>query len=352
VNALDATCARIAPPNEAIATQTQLLLDDKTKPRRSLGRLEELACRVAAIRGVVRPQVGAKCIVVMGADHGIAEEGVSAYPAAVTRQMLLNFATGGAAINALARHVGADVVVVDMGVREALPAGCGVEERRIAAGTANFARGPAMSRDEAVRAVEAGIEVAQRAIDGGAILLGLGEMGIGNTAAASALTAVLTGCPVGEVTGRGTGIDDAGLVRKISAIEQGLEVNRPDAGDPLGVLAQVGGFEIAGLAGVTLAGAAARVPVVVDGFIAGAAALVATRLAPAARGCLIAAHRSVERGHGRVLEDLRLEPLLDLRMRLGEGTGAALAMGLIDAALRILAEMASFAAAGVSDSGA
>jgi nicotinate-nucleotide--dimethylbenzimidazole phosphoribosyltransferase len=352
VSALEAICARIAPSDDAIGAQTQLLLDDKTKPRRSLGRLEELACRVASIRGLVRPQVGPKCIVVMGADHGIAEEGVSAYPAAVTRQMLLNFAAGGAAINALARHVGADVVVVDMGVREALPADCGVEQRRIAAGTANFARGPAMSRADAARAVEAGIEIAERAIDRGVVLLGLGEMGIGNTASASALASVLTRSAVAEVTGRGTGIDDVGLARKIALIERGLEVNRPDASDPLGVLARVGGFEIAGLVGVTLAGAAARVPVVVDGFIASTAALVATRLAPAARGCLIAAHRSVERGHGRVLEELGAEPLLDLRMRLGEGTGAALAMGLVDAALRVLAEMASFAAAGVSDSGA
>jgi len=346
------TCTSMTAVDSAVAAATQRLLDGKTKPRRSLGRLEDLACRVAAIRGTTTPELPVKAIIVMGADHGVAEEGVSAYPQAVTRQMLLNFATGGAAINVLARHAGAQVVVVDMGVREPLPAGLSIRAQRIGAATANFTHGAAMSRAQATEAVETGIQLAQELVAGGVTLLGTGEMGIANTTAASAIAAAFTGAAVEAVTGRGTGIDDSGWRRKIDVVRRALSVNHPDPADPLDVLAKVGGFEIGGLAGVVLGGASRNVPVVVDGFIASVAALLAVRLAPAAADYLVAAHQSVEVGHRLVLEALGLRPLLDLELRLGEGTGAALAMSLVDAALRVLHEMATFEGAGVSDSGA
>ena len=345
---LDETCARIAAPSAAIAAECQRLLDQKTKPRRSLGRLEDLACRLAAARGAVRPGPLAKAIVVMGGDHGVAAERVSAYPREVTTQMMRAFAAGGAAVCVLARQAGARVVVVDMGVAGALPPSPMIRARRIAAGTANFTRGPAMTRAQATAAIEAGVEIAAELAQGGTGLLGIGEMGIGNTTSASALVAALTGAAPDDVTGRGTGVDDAGLARKLTAITAGLARHRPDPRDPLGVLAALGGFEIAGMCGVALGAAAARVPVLVDGFIAGAAALVATRLAPACAGYLVASHRSVEPGHRRVLDALDARPLFDLELRLGEGTGAALAMPLCDAALAILDEMATFADAGVS----
>ncbi len=348
---LSKTIAGIAAPDAATGRRTQELLDQKTKPRRSLGRLEDLACRIAAARGVAVPELPRKAVVVMAADHGVAAEGVSAYPQEVTRQMVLNFVRGGAAINVLARQAGAEVVVVDMGVKEpvALPQ---VRACRIGPGTRNLAREAAMSREQAQAALEAGVGLAVELADRGVTLLGIGEMGIGNTTPASALTAVFTGCAPREVTGRGTGIDDAALDRKIEVIERALKLHRPDPGDPLAVLAALGGFEIAGLAGVALGAAARRVPLVVDGFISSAAALVAARLAPQAAGYLIASHRSVEVGHRRLLEALGTMPLLDLDLRLGEGTGAVLAMALVDASLCILREMATFSSAGVSDSGA
>jgi nicotinate-nucleotide--dimethylbenzimidazole phosphoribosyltransferase len=288
----------------------------------------------------------------MGADHGVAAEGVSAYPQEVTRQMMLNFARGGAAINVLARQAGARIVVVDMGVAEALPDEPAIRAHRIGPGTQNLARGPAMTRSQATAAIEAGIALAGELVREGVTLLGIGEMGIANTTASSALAAVLTGATPETVTGRGTGIDDAALARKVAVIRRAIEVNRPDPSDPLDVLAKLGGFEIAGLAGVILGGAAAGVPIVVDGFICGAAALVATRLAPTATGYLVSAHRSMELGHRHILASLSLAPLLELDLRLGEGTGAALAMPLVDAALAILRDMATFSSAGVSDSGA
>jgi nicotinate-nucleotide--dimethylbenzimidazole phosphoribosyltransferase len=347
---LEETCARITEPADAVRRQTQELLDAKTKPRRSLGRLEDLACQIAAVRHDPRPSVARKALVVMGADHGVADEGVSAYPAEVTGQMMLNFAGGGAAINVLARHAGARVLVVDMGVRAPV-ADDGILDRRVGPGTRNFTHGPAMTREQAVAALETGIRIAGDLAAAGTELAGIGDMGIGNTTASSALAAVLTGAPVEEVTGRGTGIDDATLARKIDAIRRAVAANRPDPADAVGTLAKLGGFEIAGLAGVTLGCAAARIPVVADGFIAGAAALVAARIAPTARGSIIASHRSVEAGHRLVLRALGAEPLLDLGLRLGEGTGAALAMTLVDAALKILHEMATFTSAAVTDTG-
>jgi len=346
---IDDVCAQIVAVDDRAAERTRRVLDGKTKPVGSLGRLEEIAARLAAIRRGAEPRPFTKTIVVMGADHGVVDEGVSAYPPEVTAQMLANFVRGGAAINVLARHAGARVVVVDMGTRVALPDSPDIRSVRIGPGTRNFARGPAMTRDEAVRAVAAGVAIARALAAEGTTLLGLGEMGIGNTTASSAIAAVLTGVPVAEVTGRGTGIDDVGYARKVAAIQRGLEVNRPDPGDVLSVLSKVGGFEIAGLCGVVLGAAQARIPVVMDGFIAGAAALAAVRLAPLAAGYLFAAHRSVEAGHRHVLQAIDARPILELELRLGEGTGAALAMGLIEAAVRIEIEMATFASAGVTD---
>ncbi len=351
MNTLEQTIRLIVPVDEAAARATQTALDAKTKPRRSLGRLEDLACQVAAIRRTPRPALDGKAIVVMAADHGVAEEGVSAYPQEVTAQMLLNFAHGGAAINVLARQTGARVVVVDMGVKHAVDAP-GIAAHRIGPGTRNFAREPAMSRAQAEAAILTGARIAEELARGGAGLIGSGEMGIANTTAASALTAALTARAPADVVGRGTGIDAATLAHKAEVIARALALHRPDRADPLDVLAKLGGFEIAGLCGLTLGAAAARVPLVVDGFISGAAALVAARLCPAASGYLIASHRSAEPGHAAVLEALSTRPLLDLGLRLGEGTGAALAMGLVDAALLILHEMATFDSAAVTDSGA
>jgi nicotinate-nucleotide--dimethylbenzimidazole phosphoribosyltransferase len=348
-----ALAARIVETDARAAAEAQRLLDTKTKPPRSLGRLEDLVCQLAAIRGDATPQRrAAKAIVVMGADHGVAAEGVSAYPQEVTGQMLLNFARGGAAINVLARQAGARVVVVDMGVAQPPPAPEGpasqIRACRIGAGTANLARGPAMTRAQALAALAVGAALAEELARDGVGLLGIGEMGIANTTASSALAAVFSGAPPEEVTGRGTGIDDATFRRKVDVVRRGIEINRPDAGDAVDALAKVGGFEIAGLAGVVLGAAAARLPVVVDGFIASVAALAAVRIAPHAAGYLIASHRSVEAGHRLVLQALAAKPLLDLDLRLGEGTGAALAMPLVDAALAIAAEMATFESAGVS----
>ncbi len=336
-------------PDAGVAARCQALLDAKTKPRGSLGRLEELACRLAAMTGKPSPAMPAKAVVVMAADHGVVEEGVSAYPAEVTGQMVANFARGGAAINVLARQVGARVEVVDMGVRHPVEGLGGVKVRRMGPGTANFTRGPAMTREAAEAALDVGVEVAWGLVEEGVGLVGLGDMGIGNTTASSALTCVFTGLSPEEVVGRGTGVDDAGLARKVAAVRRGLEVNRPEAGEPLDALAKVGGFEIAGLAGVALGAASRRVPVMLDGFIASVAGLVAVRLCPGVKPYLLASHLSVEVGHMRVLEELGQRPLLDLGLRLGEGSGAALAFFLVDAALAVLHDMATFTEAGVTD---
>ncbi len=333
-------------PQRAAAATAQRHLDALTKPPGSLGRLEELAVRLAALTGRA-PRVTAPVIFTFAADHGVVAEGVSAYPQSVTAQMVENFLRGGAAVNVLARQAGARVVVADFGVATPLGAPAGLVVCRIGAGTANLAQGAAMTRAEAVEAIEAGAALAEEAIATGADLLGTGEMGIGNTTAASAITAAVTGAPAEAVTGRGTGVDDTGRQRKVAVVERALRVNAPDAGDGLDVLARLGGFEIAGLVGVILAGAAHRVPVALDGFIAGAAALVAVTLAPDARHALFASHRSAEPGHALALRHLGLEPYLALDMRLGEGTGAALFIPLARAAAAIYAEMATFKSAGV-----
>jgi len=322
--------------------------DQLTKPPGSLGRLEELAIKLAGITGRERPRFSRKAVIVLAADHGVAAQGVSAYPQAVTAQMVQNFLAGGAAINVLARLAGARVVVADFGVAADLPDHPRLLRRKIGYGTRNMVDGPAMTAEEALVAIAAGIDVVEAEIQAGLDLVGIGEMGIGNTTASSAIVAAITGRPVADVTGRGTGLDDAAWARKIAVIERALAVNRPNPMDPLDVLAKVGGYEIAGLVGVTLGAAAHRVPVIIDGFISTAAALLATELCPPLRDYLIAAHNSVEIGHRIVLERLELLPLLNLNLRLGEGTGAAMAMHLVDDAVAVLDEMATFAEAGVS----
>jgi nicotinate-nucleotide--dimethylbenzimidazole phosphoribosyltransferase len=348
---LEQTIASIAEVDTEAAAATQRLLDDKTKPRRSLGRLEDLACKVASIRRNSRPPQPTKAIVVMAGDHGVAQEGVSAYPPEVTWQMLLNFASGGAAINVLARQAQARLVVVDMGSsgpEESIP---GVLSRRIAPGTRNFTRGPAMTVEQAVLAIEHGITIAQELAGAGVDLIGIGEMGIGNTTVATALLSAFTNRPAREITGRGTGIDDDAFARKVAAIEKALRIHSPGGKPALQILAELGGFEIAGLAGVVLGAAARNIPVLLDGFIASAAALCAARIAPRAAEYVIASHQSVEIGHKVVLEALGCEPLFHFAMRLGEGTGAALAMLMVDAALHIVHEMATFEGAQVTDTG-
>jgi len=342
--------ARITPPNALVALRTQRKLDLKTKPRRSLGRLEDLACQYAAISGSESPELPRKAIVVMGADHGVAARGVSAYPQEVTAQMLLNFAAGGAAINVLARHADARVIVLDMGVLEPLTVD-GIESARLGPGTADFTQAPALTEQQLTAALTTGSQLARRLRAEGVTVVGLGEMGIGNTTSASALTAALTGSAVEEVTGLGTGIDEAARARKVALIREALALHQPSANDPLRTLACLGGFEIAGLAGLVLGAAAERMAVVLDGFIASVAALCAVRIAPEAQGYLVPSHRSVEAGHRIVLRELGAVPMFDFEMRLGEGSGAALAMGVLDAAVKVLLEMATFEAAGVTDSG-
>lgn len=346
---LNRTLAAIAPVDETLLAQAQAKLDNKTKPLGSLGALEEVARRFAAITGNLSPQVGKKVIFTFAGDHGIVEEGVSLFPKEVTPQMVLNFMRGGAGVNVLARHSGAEVRVVDVGVDYDFEPSPGLIIKKIAKGTRNFAKESAMTREEAVAALEVGIELAAQAKAEGVTMVGTGEMGIGNTSPSSAIIAAFSRCTVREVTHRGTGINDSALEHKIKVIEAGLELNRPDPNDPLDVLAKVGGLEIAGIAGLVLGAAANRLPVVVDGFISTAGALIACEMHPCVREYIFAAHASVEIGHRMMLERIGATPMLDLKLRLGEGTGAALAMGLIDAGLKILNEMATFAEAGVSE---
>ena len=320
-----------------------------TKPQGSLGRLEELSIQVAGITGASLPRLERKVILVMAGDHGVVAEGVSAYPQEVTPQMVLNFLYGGAAINVLARHAGAQVVIVDMGVAAELPDHPALVRRKLAPGTANIAREPAMSREQAIQAVLTGAQLAQEYLLPGASLLATGDMGIGNTTPSAAIAVALTGLAVEEIAGRGTGVDDQGWQRKVQAIRSALQTNRPNPEDGLDVLAKVGGFEIGGLAGAILGAAACHCPVVVDGFISTAAAMIAACLAPQVRPYLIAAHTSQERGHQRMMEWLGIRPLLDLQMRLGEGSGAALALPVVEAACKTLVEMATFSEAGVSE---
>ncbi|MDE3180763.1 MAG: nicotinate-nucleotide--dimethylbenzimidazole phosphoribosyltransferase [Acidobacteriota bacterium] len=323
-------------------------LNNLTKPLGSLGRLEEIAARLVMIRERERPECSNPAIFTLAADHGVTEEGVSAYPKAVTRQMVLNFLSGGAAINVLGCHCGVEVIVVDIGVDGEFGDVAGLVKMKVAPGTRNMALGPAMSEAELTSALNAGLELAALAHKQGRSLIGTGEMGIGNTTAASAVTSVLTGRPVAEVTGRGTGLDHAGIQHKTQVIEHALALNRPNPSDPLDVLLKVGGLEIAGITGLILGAAAHRISVVVDGFISTSAAAVACAIQPRVSDFIFAAHLSSEPGHSTLLELIRQQPLLDLDMRLGEGTGAALAMNIIAAAAKVYNEMATFSSAGVS----
>jgi nicotinate-nucleotide--dimethylbenzimidazole phosphoribosyltransferase len=320
-----------------------------TKPAGSLGRLEELSIQLAGIQGKARPSIERKAMITMAADHGVVDEKVGNWPREVTAQMVENFLRGGAGINVLARLAGARIVFADMGVANDLKPDPKLIVRKIDHGTKNMCLGPAMTAAKAERAIEAGIEIISGEAEKGLDIVGTGDMGIGNTTASSAVFAALSGKKVEEVTGRGTGLSDEQLEHKINVIKRALAVNKPDHAKPLDVLAKVGGFEIGGLAGVILGAAARRIPVVIDGFISGAAALIAAGLAPQVKDYIIAAHCSAEAGHAAMLKYMGLKPLLNLEMRLGEGTGAALGIIIAEAAVRTLNEMATFAEAGVAE---
>ncbi|MBT7072948.1 MAG: nicotinate-nucleotide--dimethylbenzimidazole phosphoribosyltransferase [Anaerolineae bacterium] len=341
--------AKIQPLDEAAMAAAKARQDILTKPAGSLGRLEELSIQIAGVTGQAIPAINDKVIITMAGDHGVVAEGVSAFPQEVTPQMVLNFLYGGAAINVLSKQVGARISVVDMGVAADMEPHPLLVIKKIAKGTANMTQGPAMSREDAEKAILAGVEIVEAEIEKGLDIIGTGDMGIGNTTPSAAIAAALTGIAPAKLAGRGTGVDDEGLKRKIDAIERALKANKPDPDDGLDILAKVGGFEIAGLVGVILGAAAHRKPVMVDGFISTAAAMIAVTIAPTVKGYLISAHRSQEYGHMQMIEWLGLKPLVDLDFRLGEGTGAALGISFAEAACKILAEMATFAEAGVSD---
>ena len=344
---LKETIDNIKPLDKESMNAAQERLDNLTKPPGSLGRLETLVLQLAGIYKKTLPVINKKAIVVMAGDHGVVEEGVSAFPQEVTPQMLLNFVNGGAAINVLGRHVGAEIVLVDVGV--AVPVEHPqVKQCNIKRGTDNFTKGQAMSREEAEKSLVTGINIARELIEEGYNLLGTGEMGIGNTTPSTALLTAFSGKTLEETTGRGTGLDDTGLRKKITVIEKALAVNKPDPTDPLDVLAKVGGLEIGSLAGLILGAASQRVPVVIDGFISGAAALLASRFQNRVVDYIIPSHQSAEPGHRLLLTYLGLESIFKMDMRLGEGTGAALGMNVVEAACKIIGEMATFAEAGVS----
>ena len=345
---LQQTLKSIHPADRSLATAIQAHLDDLTKPQGSLGRLEEFAMRYGLATGTVKPRIPSCRIYCFAGDHGVADEGVSAFPKEVTPQMVFNMLAGGAAVNVLARHAGADLKVVDMGVDADFGDAPGLLKHKVARGTANLAKGPAMTLAQTVQALETGIALATQAAADGITLLGTGDMGIANTTPATALFAAYLGLKPADITGRGTGVDDERLKHKIAVIEKGLAVNKASLNDPLTTLAALGGLEIAGIAGLILGGAAKRIPVVVDGFISTAGALAALKLQPAVADYVFFSHLSHERGHQVVMKALDIKPILDLNMRLGEGTGGALAMMLISAAIKMVNEMATFSSAHVS----
>ena len=345
---LEQAVAAIRPPDAEAMSRAAARQSTLTKPPGSLGQLEELSIRLAGILRTEQPRIGGKAIVIAAADHGVVAQGVTAYPQDVTAQMVLNFLSGGAAINVICRQLGIRQVIVDAGIATELPSNPDLRTLGIGRGTADMSQGPAMTREQARACVEAGTGLAQECVEDGIDLIGTGDMGIGNTTASAAITSAVTGLPPEETTGDGAGRPSAGLEHKIAVIRRATEVNEPDPTDGLAVLSAVGGFEIGVLAGVIIGAAARGRPVVLDGFISGAAALIANAIAPAARDYMIAAHLSAERGHRAGLEHLGLTPLLDLSMRLGEGTGAALAMPIIEAAAATLSDMATFDEAGVS----
>jgi nicotinate-nucleotide--dimethylbenzimidazole phosphoribosyltransferase len=350
MNLIDKTLQKITPADSASRAAAHARMERLTMPTWALGRLLDLAEDLSGITGSIKPPVKRKTVVTMAGDHGVVEEGVSKYPQEVTVQMIHNFVAGGAGINVLARQAGAKVVIVDMGVKgdiSSLVKKGEIISRSIGRGTKNIAKGPAMTRDEAIRSIEAGIELAHK-LSEITDVFATGDMGIGNTTPSSAIIAAMTGCDVDAATGRGTGIEYNQLVRKLVVIQQALNVNKPNPKDALDVLAKVGGFEIGGIAGVILGAASKRKPVLVDGVISTAGALIAHGLCTQSVDYMIAAHKSVEPGQKAALEKLGKVPLLDLNMRLGEGTGAALAMPIIDAAVAILTKMATFEEAKVT----
>ncbi|MGG3281910.1 nicotinate-nucleotide--dimethylbenzimidazole phosphoribosyltransferase [Paenibacillus solani] len=337
----------IKPLNTKVQAETAAYLDTLTKPPGSLGKLESLAVQLAGITGQMKPALSKKSVVVMAGDHGVCEEGISAFPAEVTPQMVINFLNGGAAVNVLARQAGADVHCVDIGVATELNHEK-LLSRNISRGTANMVKGPAMTRQEALQSLVTGAEVAAELVSQGTQLFVTGEMGIGNTTPSAAIFSVLSGKQPSEVVGRGTGVTDERLSHKIHVVEQAIQVNVPQAEDPIDVLAKVGGYEIGGLAGLILGAAAHGCPVLIDGFISSAAALVAKSICPEALSYMIASHVSHEQAHVLLLEELGLHPMLQMDMRLGEGTGGVLCLHLVEAACRIMSEMATFESAGIS----
>lgn len=335
--------------HDVLAKAKQRLLD-QAKPPGSLGVMEEVGARLAAIKGTIDVHLTNKYIITCAGDHGVAEEGVSAFPAEVTPQMVFNFVGGGASVNIIGKHAGARVKAADIGVNYDFDPGLPIFHKKVKYGTDNFTKGPAMTRAEAIKSIEAGIEIvnelhAQSPVD----LLGTGDMGIGNTTPSTAIIAAFSGLPVERLTGRGSGVDDRGLANKVAVIQKGLDINKPDPKDPLDVLAKVGGLEIGGLAGLVIGAAAKGIPVVCDGLISTAGALIACELAPAAKNYLFASHKSVEIGQKYMHDRLGLEPLIDLKFRLGEGTGAAVCMELLDLATRILADIKTFDEVGISN---
>jgi len=348
---INSILANITSVNGKFGEQAQDRLDNLTKPQGSLGRLEEFAKQLVAITVNPMPSLDKKAVFTFAGDHGVADEGVSAFPKEVTPQMVLNFIAGGAGINVLARHAGAEIVVVDIGVDYDFGNIKDIffKSRKVVSGTRNMRRGPAMTRDEALKCIDVGIELANEYAEKGYRIFGTGDMGIANTTPSSAIAAVLTGRPVEKVTGRGTGIDDGVWKHKVHVINDSIELNNPDPSDSVDLLAKVGGTEIGGIAGLILGAAANRIPVVVDGFISTAGALIAYSIEPKTREYMFASHMSQEAGHKAMLEKLGLRPILDLDLRLGEGTGAALAMNIIEAGLKIYKEMATFGEAGVSE---
>ena len=339
----------IKPLDQEYLQKAQERIDQLTMPRGSLGRLLELGRQFAGITHQLKPRISKKRIFTFAADHGVVAEGVSAFPKEVTAQMVFNFIHGGAGINVLARHVGAEVTIVDIGVDYEFPQLEGLLAKKVARGTRNMAHEPAMTMEEAVMAMEVGIELAQQAAQDGVDIIGTGDMGIGNTTASSAIIAAFSGLPVEDLTSRGTGINDTMLKAKVATIEKALALHKPDPQDPLDVLSKVGGLEIAGIAGLVIGAVASGIMVVIDGFISTAGALIAYEMQPVISQYLVAAHESVEKGHKVMLERMRLKPLLNLDLRLGEGTGAALGISLVEAGVKILSEMHTFAEAGVAD---
>ena len=343
------TLEKIQPVSSNLLDKAQAHLDSLTKPPSSLGKLEELAKRYVAIQNNESPTLKKISTVVFAADHGVTAEGISAYPSEVTAQMVINFLNKGAAVNVLANHINAEVTIVDIGVNFQFESHPNLLDRKIALGTKNFSKEPSMTRSQAETSIVTGIEIATESAKKGIDILTTGEMGIGNTTPSSAIFSILGNTPVEYVTGRGTGIDDSTLTKKISIIIKGIDLHNPDPDDPIDILAKVGGFEIGGIAGLILGAAAQKIPVVVDGFISGAGAALALKMSPSAGDYIFPSHRSTEPGHKIFFELLGYPPLFDLNMRLGEGTGALLAVNLIQSAIKIYKEMATFQSAGVSN---